>query len=183
MTGSPIWASKSALGSPRPRSRQSNLCRVRASGRGTSLPTSSLILRAATIPWGDQLKRSTFRSQKRDRGAVAVEFALVAPILLALVGGIVEFSHAFNLQISVTQAAREAARAMAITNDQDDAEAAAAHGAPGLDSADFIYTFTPTACTAGETVTVEISYTANTLTGIFGTGVTLVGVGAMRCGG
>jgi len=129
------------------------------------------------------LKRSSFRVQRHDRGAVAVEFALVAPILLALLAGIVEFSHAFNLQISVTQAAREAAREMAITNSQDDAKAAAANGAPGLDTAAFAYTFTPVACTDNGAVTVEISYTTDTLTGLFGTAVTLQGVGAMRCGG
>ena len=56
----------------------------------------------------------------------------MAPILLALVAGIVEFSHAYNLQISVTQAAREAAREMAIEDDQDAAALAAAAGAPGL---------------------------------------------------
>ncbi|MGM9472272.1 TadE/TadG family type IV pilus assembly protein [Pseudarthrobacter sp. YS3] len=129
------------------------------------------------------MKRSTSRSEEHSRGAVAVEFALVAPILLALIAGIVEFSHAFNLQISVTQAAREAARTMAITNNQGDAETAAENGAPGLNTAAFAYTFTPTSCTADGTVTVEISYTADTLTGIFGSGVTLIGVGAMRCGG
>lgn len=129
------------------------------------------------------MKRSNSRAQGRDRGAVAVEFALVAPILLALLAGIVEFSNAFNAQISVTQAAREAAREMAITNSQDDARAAAAHGAPGLDTAAFTYTFTPAACTDDGTVTVGISYTADTLTGLFGSGVTLTGVGAMRCGG
>jgi Flp pilus assembly protein TadG len=129
------------------------------------------------------LKRSSSRTARRDRGAIAVEFALVAPILLALLAGIVEFSHAFNLQISVTQAAREAAREMAITNDQDDAETAAANGAPGLDAAAFAYTFTPATCTDDGTVTVEISYAADTLTGLFGSGVTLTGVGAMRCGG
>ena len=129
------------------------------------------------------MKRSNSRAAQGDRGAIAVEFALVAPILLALLAGIVEFSHAFNLQISVTQAAREAAREMAITNDQAEAEAAATNGAPGLDPAAFTYTFTPAACTANETVTVDISYTADTLTGLFGTGVTLEGVGAMRCGG
>ncbi|MDR7162326.1 Flp pilus assembly protein TadG [Pseudarthrobacter oxydans] len=107
----------------------------------------------------------------------------MAPILLALLGGIVEFAHAFNLQISVTQAAREAARTMAITNSQDEAKIAAANGAPGLATGTFAYTFTPTACVANGTVNVEISYTADTLTGIFGSGVTLVGVGAMRCGG
>lgn len=129
------------------------------------------------------MKRRASRTEERSRGAVAVEFALVAPVLLALVAGIVEFSHAYNLQISVTQAAREAARTMAITNDQADAETAAANGAPGLATETFDYTFTPAACVADGTVNVEISYTADTLTGIFGSGVTMVGVGAMRCGG
>ncbi|MBD1590695.1 pilus assembly protein [Arthrobacter sp. S1_S22] len=132
---------------------------------------------------GDPLKRSASRAKDRSRGAVAVEFALVAPLLLALLAGIVEFAHAFNLQISVTQAAREAARTMAITNSQADAETAAANGAPGLATDTFAYTFTPAACVADGTVNVEVSYTTDTLTGIFGSGVTLVGVGAMRCGG
>ena len=129
------------------------------------------------------MKRSASRIEERSRGAVAVEFALVAPILLALIAGIVEFSYTFNLQISVTQAAREAARTMAITNDQAEAEIAAANGAPGLATETFAYTFTPTACVPDGTVNVEISYTADTLTSLFGNSVTLVGVGAMRCGG
>ena len=129
------------------------------------------------------MKRSNSRRTERSRGAVAVEFALVAPILLALVAGIVEFSHAYNLQISVTQAAREAARTMAIKNNQADAKAAAAAGAPGLDSAAFVYTFTPSACSSGANAGVKITYTNNTLTGLFGSTVTLTGVGAMRCGG
>lgn len=129
------------------------------------------------------MKRSAIHADERNRGAVAVEFALVAPILLALIAGIVEFSHAFNLQISVTQAAREAARTMAITNDQAQAQTAAENGAPGLATETFAYTFTPADCTADATANVEVTYSADTLTGIFGSGVTLVGVGAMRCGG
>lgn len=129
------------------------------------------------------MKRSNSSKNERARGAVAVEFALVAPILLALVAGIVEFAHAYNLQISVTQAAREAAREMAIENDQGDAQLAAAAGAPGLNTAAFVYAFTPAACTDGANATVNITYTANTLTGLFGSTVTLTGVGAMRCGG
>ncbi|MFE4834321.1 TadE/TadG family type IV pilus assembly protein [Arthrobacter sp. NPDC056691] len=120
---------------------------------------------------------------RRDRGAVAVEFALVAPVLLALVAGIVEFSHAYNLQISVTQAAREAAREMAIEDDQGAAAQAATAGAPGLNGAAFQYAFSPGACTAGQNMTVTITYPAATLTGIFGSTVTVTGVGAMRCGG
>jgi Flp pilus assembly protein TadG len=100
-----------------------------------------------------------------------------------LIAGIIEFAYAYNLQISVTQAAREAARTMAIKNDQDDAKLAAAAGAPGLDAADFVYAFTPEACDDEENVTATITYTANTMTGLFGTQVTLTGVGAMRCAG
>lgn len=129
------------------------------------------------------MKRSILRKNEQSRGAVAVEFALVAPILLALVAGIVEFSHAYNQQISVTQAAREAARTMAIKNSQAEAQAAASAGAPGLNTAAFSYSFTPASCSAGANANVTITYTTNTLTGLFGSDITLTGVGAMRCGG
>ncbi|NUU30399.1 TadE/TadG family type IV pilus assembly protein [Arthrobacter sp. C9C5] len=125
----------------------------------------------------------TARAQGRERGSAAVEFALVAPLLLSLVVGIVEFSYTYNLQISVTQAAREAARTMAIKNNQGDAKAAAAAGAPGLSPAGFSYAFSPAACTNGSTATVNVTYTANTLTSFFGSTVTLHGKGAMRCNG
>ena len=49
-----------------------------------------------------------------ERGAAAVEFALILPILLTLVFGIVEFGWAFGQQVSLGNAAREAARTMAI---------------------------------------------------------------------
>ncbi|GGH93191.1 TadE family protein [Arthrobacter liuii] len=121
-------------------------------------------------------------TEHKSRGAVAVEFALVAPILLAVVVGIVEFANAYNAQISVTQAAREAARTMAVKNSQTDAKAAAVAGAPGL-SGPFSYTFSPTACTPDTTMKVTITYSAPTMTGLFGSSVGLTGVGAMRCGG
>jgi Flp pilus assembly protein TadG len=104
-------------------------------------------------------------------------------MLLALVTGIVEFANAYNAQISVTQAAREAARTMAVKNNQTDAKAAAVAGAPGLNASSFVYTFNPTGCTPGTTMKVTISYSAATLTGLFGSSVTLTGVGAMQCGG
>ena len=129
------------------------------------------------------MNRSIFRVRKGERGAVAVEFALIAPVFLALVVGIVEFSHAYNLQISVTQAAREAAREMAIEDDQGAAALAAAAGAPGLNSGSFAYSFSPAACADDENISVSITYPAATLTGVFGSTVTVTGVGAMRCGG
>jgi Flp pilus assembly protein TadG len=48
--------------------------------------------------------------ERSERGAAAVEFALVMPLLLLLVFGIVEFGLIMNRQITVTHAAREGAR-------------------------------------------------------------------------
>lgn len=129
-------------------------------------------------------RTSGSRTQGHERGAAAVEFALVAPVLLALVGGIIEFSYTYNLQISVTQAARAAARDMAIHNNQSVARAAAVAGAPGLSPAGFTYTFIG-ACPDGSTgnTQVTVDYTASSLTGIFGGSVTVHGTGAMRCHG
>jgi Flp pilus assembly protein TadG len=50
----------------------------------------------------------------RDRGAAAVEFALLLPLLLLLVFGIIDFSRALNAEITLTQAAREGARLEAL---------------------------------------------------------------------
>jgi Flp pilus assembly protein TadG len=45
-----------------------------------------------------------------DRGAAAVEFALLLPVLLLVVFGVIDFGRALNAQITLTQAAREGAR-------------------------------------------------------------------------
>jgi hypothetical protein len=45
-----------------------------------------------------------------DRGASAVEFALVLPLLVMLLFGIVHFGFAYNAYVTVTHAAREGAR-------------------------------------------------------------------------
>lgn len=49
--------------------------------------------------------------RSRDRGAAAVELALVMPLLLLIIFGIVDFGRMYNTQITLTQAAREGARA------------------------------------------------------------------------
>ena|SRR6056297_575878 len=52
--------------------------------------------------------------EQRDRGAVLVEFALIVPLLLILLVGIIEFGRAYNTQIALQGAAREGARALAL---------------------------------------------------------------------
>lgn len=54
------------------------------------------------------------RSGSADRGAAAVEFALLLPLLLLLVLGIVDFGRMLNAQQTLTQAAREGARLVAL---------------------------------------------------------------------
>lgn len=57
------------------------------------------------------------RLRKSERGASLIEFALVLPILLALVMGIIEFGWLFNGYITITGAAREGARFAVVGKD------------------------------------------------------------------
>lgn len=126
---------------------------------------------------------------RSERGAAAVEFALVVPVLLLLLLGIIEFSRAYNTQISLTHAARETARHMAI-HDNGTASAttwtaastAGRDAAPTLKGADMTFTAAPTKCTAGKMLTVTITYPLKTITGV-AKDMTLTGEAAMRCGG
>jgi Flp pilus assembly protein TadG len=56
----------------------------------------------------------TTRRRSRDRGATAVEAALTIPLLLLIVFGIIDFGRMLNVQLSVSAAAREGARAEAV---------------------------------------------------------------------
>lgn len=49
-----------------------------------------------------------------DRGAAAVEMALVLPLLLLLVFGIIDFGRIFTAEIQLSQAAREGVRLQAL---------------------------------------------------------------------
>jgi Flp pilus assembly pilin Flp len=49
-------------------------------------------------------------ARRDQQGAAAVEFALLLPLLVLLLFGMIEFGLAFNSRIQATNAAREAAR-------------------------------------------------------------------------
>jgi Flp pilus assembly protein TadG len=125
---------------------------------------------------------------RADRGAAAVEFALVAPVLILLVVGIVEYGRAYGIQNSLTAAARESVRVVALspgpTVDVNKAINAAIYAAPeispNLTSSNVAV---PTTCPVGTNATVTITYTFTMLTGLLGPNLTMTGTGVMRCGG
>lgn len=123
---------------------------------------------------------------KRDseRGAAAVEFAILLPLLLMLVLGTIEFGRAYNAQITLTNAARDGVRVMAINNDPAAAKAAAQNAAASVSSTipAANITLSTTACSTGNQVTLTINYTLSTITGIAGP-FPMTGKGVMLCGG
>jgi Flp pilus assembly protein TadG len=54
--------------------------------------------------------------ERRERGAAALEMAIVLPLLLVLIGGIVDLGRLFFAEIMVTNAAREGARVVVMGN-------------------------------------------------------------------
>jgi len=122
-----------------------------------------------------------------ERGASAVEFALIVPLLIILVLGIAEFGHAFQVQGTLSAAAREGVRAMALQNDRAAARAAVRNATSSLQpSVTDVQIAIPAVCplTGGPTnVRVTITYRMPYLTGFFGSGLTLSGTGVMRCNG
>ncbi len=67
---------------------------------------------------------------RSERGSVAVEFGLVLPIIAIMIGGLVSFGFVYGIQLTLDQAAREGARALALGEDPDAAVRVAAVGVP-----------------------------------------------------
>lgn len=77
------------------------------------------------------------RERLADRGAAAVETALVLPLLLMVVFAIIDFGRLLNAQIKVTEAAREGARALSlVSEDEAVARAGVIMGAPQVGGSD-----------------------------------------------
>jgi Flp pilus assembly protein TadG len=69
--------------------------------------------------------------RRNERGASAVEFALVLPLLLLVIAGVVDFGRALFTQVILTNAAREGARAAIFTSTTPGPQARATAAAAG----------------------------------------------------
>lgn len=94
--------------------------------------------------------------RREDRGAAAVEFALIAPLLMLLVFGIISYGYMLSFRQAISQGAAEGARAGAVwaaaySPSQDASRQAAALA--GINAALASY---GVSCTSGATCTVTI---------------------------
>lgn len=128
-------------------------------------------------------------SRERERGAAAVEFALLLPVLLTLLLGTIEFGYAFSVQAAVSGAARVGVRDYTIHYQSGGSQTTAINVAKAA-APDYAGTFVgasfTNACSAGSQTTLNLSYQYQSLTGWFDPfvgNVTLTGKGSMQCGG
>ncbi|MBV1852177.1 TadE/TadG family type IV pilus assembly protein [Catellatospora tritici] len=130
-------------------------------------------------------------ASRRDRGAAAAELAMVLPLLMLILFGIIDFGLLLKAQISVTEAAREGARAATIDTTRPNA------AADRVALVDPAYKAVVTAAcgsspTAGSNATVVVTYTHKWVTpvgafialfggGSLGSGVNVSSTGVMPC--
>jgi Flp pilus assembly protein TadG len=139
------------------------------------------------------MQRQQTVTSRRDRGASAVEFALLLPVLLLLLFGIVDFGRAINAQITLTQAAREGARVAALGQINPAVQTRVTAAATGLSS---VVATVTTACAPnagpGVDAVVSLSYAFSFATPVgaiaamfgsvtYGSGLTLTAKGEMPC--
>lgn len=93
----------------------------------------------------------------RERGAAAVEMAIVLPLLLLVIAGIVDFGRFFMTEIQLTNAAREGARVAVIGQPQSSIVARVETAAPVVE--DLAVTTSPL-CPAGVDGDVTVTATA-----------------------
>jgi Flp pilus assembly protein TadG len=119
---------------------------------------------------------------QEERGVSMVEAALILPVLILLLFGIVEFGRAFNAQVTLTHAAREGVRDYALDKDLAAATAKAEFAASGLDPALMIVTATP--CVDGQQTELIVQYPFSYDIPFFGARtIDMEGKGVMRCTG
>jgi Flp pilus assembly protein TadG len=102
------------------------------------------------------MRRRRAATDSRDRGSVAVEFALLLPVLLLIIFGTIDFGRAINAQITLTEAAREGARLASFGDSSSVVTARVDTAASALPSVPVV---TVTTCTAGSTADGVVSIT------------------------
>ena len=97
------------------------------------------------------------RRRRRERGSATVEFALVLPILVLLLGALLRVGLVARDALLVASAARAAAREAAVSDDTERIRGALLGAAVGLDRSLISHTVTRSG-SRGDPVTVSVVY-------------------------
>lgn len=103
---------------------------------------------------------------KNQKGQALVEFALVVPILLIIVMGIIEFGFMFNAYITISNASREGARLGVLGGNDAAVVARVIETSPNLDDSRFTITITPGTRSRGDMLRVNVNYDYEVITPI-----------------
>lgn len=97
---------------------------------------------------------------KNQKGQALVEFAIILPILLMLVMGILQFGMMLNTYLTIENASREGARAGIIGSSDAEIKNLIIATSPSLDPACLTVIITPDEPNrkSGDTLTVQITY-------------------------
>lgn len=124
---------------------------------------------------------------RSDQGATLIETALVLPLLLLLLFGIIEFGRVYNAQITMSHAAREGIREYVLSGNANQARLVARAAANGMNVTfpDAFDGCPDPEDNPGAPVTASVRTTVTIVIPFFTPGLPLnvTGTGAMRCGG
>jgi Flp pilus assembly protein TadG len=119
--------------------------------------------------------------ESRERGVAALELGLILPILILLFFGMVEFGRGYNAKITVTHAAREGVRALAINPDNTSAAEGIAIARAGALA---VTASASSGACPGGTVAMTVSHAFTYDIPLFGSqSIDLSSTAEMRCGG
>jgi Flp pilus assembly protein TadG len=101
-----------------------------------------------------------------DRGQAVTELALVLPILLLMLLGIVELGRLFHAYLVVQEAARDAVRYVSVAQSDAQVEQVILQNTASLQSAQVTYEITPqpSGRRSGEPVSVTVQYPVQLIT-------------------
>lgn len=102
---------------------------------------------------------------KNNRGQALVEFALIIPVLLLLVVGVMEFGLVINQYMVMAEAAREGARSAALGGSNDTVTTVVKTAASSIDTSQLTISISPTTTRIrGNGVTVIVKKPVKSIT-------------------
>ncbi|WP_218939074.1 TadE/TadG family type IV pilus assembly protein [Lysinibacillus antri] len=121
---------------------------------------------------------------KSQKGNAMVELALVLPILILLLCGIIDFGRVFHVYLTIDHAGREAARTASLGKFSDVVTIAVDKSGSLISASDVTVSYSDPNKVSGSLATVKIDYQITFLTPIiqpfFPTGLTLSDTTKMR---